>query len=87
MSVFGLVRLLLFVFVLWLVFVAVRRLFLLPVAPRQDKGREREQKSLPLVQDPQCGRFIVERDAVRASLRGQVLHFCSQECCDLYKNK
>jgi YHS domain-containing protein len=36
------------------------------------------------LQDPQCGRFVLERDAIRTSVHGQGLHFCSQECRDLY---
>ena len=80
----GLLRFLLLVIALWLIISGVRRLFLLPSFFRRDKEEEKKQKELPLVQDLQCGRFMLERDAVRASLRGQGLYFCSQECCDLY---
>jgi YHS domain-containing protein len=37
-----------------------------------------------LIEDPQCGRFVPEHDAVHISFQGQGLHFCSQECRDLY---
>jgi len=80
----GLLRLLLLAIAVWLIISGVRRLFLLPSFPRRDKEEEKEQEGVPLVQDPQCGRFVLERDAIRASLHGQGLHFCSQECCDLY---
>ena len=80
----GLPRLLLLALALWLIISGVRRLLLLPSFPRRDKEEEKEQEGVLLVQDPQCGRFVLERDAVRASFHGQVLHFCGQECCDLY---
>ena len=80
----GLLRLLLFAIAIWLIISGVRRLLLLPSFPRRDKEEEKEQEGVLLVQDPQCGRFVFERDAVRASFHGQVLHFCGQECCDLY---
>jgi hypothetical protein len=81
----GPLRLLLLAVALWLIISVVRRLFLPPpfLPPRKKEG-EKEQEGVPLVQDLQCGRFVPERDAVSASFHGQRLHFCSQECCDLY---
>jgi YHS domain-containing protein len=80
----GLLRLLLLAFAIWLVISGVRRFFLLPSFPPRNKEEEKEQEGVLLVPDPQCGRFVPERDAVRASFRGRILHFCSQECRDLY---
>lgn len=80
----GLLRLLLLAIALWLIISSVRRLLLLLSFSRRDIEEGKKQKELPLVQDLQCGRFILERDAVRASLHGQGLYFCSQECRDLY---
>ena len=80
----GLLRLLLFALALWLIISGVRRLLLRPFLPRRDKEEDQEREGVLLVQDPQCGRFVLERDAVRASFHGQVLHFCGQECRDLY---
>jgi len=80
----GFLRLLLLAVALWLIISGVRRLLLLSSFSRRDKEEETKQKELPLVQDLQCGRFMLERDAVRASLHGQGLYFCSQECRDLY---
>ena len=80
----GGLRLLLMTIALWLIISSLRRLFLL-LFSRRDKEGKQEQKELPLVQDPQCGRFMLERDAVYTSLPGQGIHFfCSQECRDLY---
>jgi YHS domain-containing protein len=81
---FGLLRLLFFVVAFWLFFSVVRRLFLFSSLPRREKKKNQEQVTALLVQDPQCGRFLSEHDALQASVRGQVVHFCSQECLDLY---
>ena len=81
----GLLRLLFLAIALWLIISSLRRLFLRLAFSRRDREEEKEQKELPLVQDPQCGRFVLERDAVSTSLHGQGLHFCSQECRDLYR--
>ena len=81
----GLLRLLLLVVALWLIILVVRRLFLPPPSfPSRKKEEEKGQEGVPLVQDLQCGRFVPERDAVSTSFHGRRLHFCSQECCDLY---
>ena len=80
----GLLRLLLFAIAIWLIISGVRRLLLPSSFPRRDKEEEKEQEGVLLVQDPQCGRFVLERDAVRASVHGQGLRFCGQECRDLY---
>ncbi len=80
----GLMRLLLLAIAIWLIISGVRRLFLLPAFPRRDKEADTEQEGVLLVQDPQCGRFVLERDAVRISFHGQELHFCSRKCRDLY---
>jgi hypothetical protein len=81
----GLLRLLLLAIVLWLVISSLRRLFLLFASSRRDKEEEKKRKELPLVQDLQCGRFVLEQDAVSTFFHGQELHFCSQECRDLYR--
>lgn len=80
----GLLRFLLFALAIWLIISGVWRLFLPPSLSRRDREEEKEQESVLLLQDPQCGRFVLERDAIRASFRGQRLHFCSQECHDFY---
>lgn len=80
-----LVRLLLFALALYLIISGIRRL-LLPPPPARGGNRANRQEPHDelMVQDPQCGRFLTERDAVTASLHGRRLHFCSQECRDLY---
>ena len=80
----GLLRLLLLAVAIWLTISGVRRLLLPSSLPRRNKEEDQEQEAVLLVQDPQCGRFVLKRDAVRASFRGQIFHFRSQECHDLY---
>ena len=79
-------RLLFLACALWLIISSLRRLFLLLPFSRGDQEEEQgKHKELPLVQDLQCGRFVLERDAISASVHGQgLLFFCSQECRDLY---
>ena len=80
----GLLRFLALVIFIWMFIAGMRRLFLLLSLPQPDKEPEREQGEMLLVEDPQCGRFVPEHDAVHISFQGQELHFCSQECRDLY---
>jgi YHS domain-containing protein len=80
----GLLRLLLLAIAIWLIISGVRRLLLPSSLARRDTEEDQEQEDVLLVQDPQCGRFILKRDAARVSFQGQILHFCSSECHDLY---
>lgn len=81
----SLLRLILFALALYLIITGIRRLLLSPPAPRDanDVKRQGPRDEL-MVQDPQCGRFLTEREAVPASVRGQRFYFCSQKCRDLY---
>jgi YHS domain-containing protein len=82
----GLLRLLFLAVVSWLFLFIVRRLFLISSLPRQEKEKSQKRVTALLVHDPQCGRFVPERDALQVSLHGQALYFCSQACLDLYTN-
>jgi|SoiMethySBSTD1v2_1073268.scaffolds.fasta_scaffold860477_2 uncharacterized protein len=80
----GLLRFLLLVIFIWMCISVVRRLVHLLSLPRQGKEQSQNQEGMLLVQDPQCGRFVPEQDTLKISFHGQGLHFCSQECRDLY---
>lgn len=80
----GVLRFLALVIFTWMLISGVRRLFLLLSLPRPDKEKGHAKEGVLLVQDPQCGRFVPEPDALKISFHGQGLHFCSQECQDLY---
>jgi uncharacterized protein len=80
----SLLRLLLLAFAVYLIFSGIRRLFL-PYAAREAQRQKRQERQDELmVQDPQCGRFVTEREALTASVRGRLFHFCSRDCRDLY---
>ena len=83
----GLVRLLLLLAVGYLIIAGIRRLFL-PAASDPTKKRQADASSsegVSLVQDPQCGRFIPQNEAIRVSRRGRTVYFCSQECRAAYR--
>ena len=84
----GLLRLLLLFAVGYLVIAGIRRLFLPADSSGQKQaGQEHAQgvDGVPLVQDPQCGRFIPQNEAIRVSRRGRTVYFCSQECRAAYR--
>ena len=82
----GLLRLLLLLAVGYLVIAGIRRLFL-PATSDPTKGQADASGSegVPLVQDPQCGRFIPQDEAIQVSRRGRTVYFCSQECRAAYR--
>ena len=82
-----LIRLLLFAYAIFLIISGVRRLLLPTPLPRRNRKAEKGQEGVPMIQDPQCGRFVLERESVTATWQGQVLHFCSQECRNLYTRR
>ena len=78
-----LIRLLLWILVVaWLVRLG-RRLFAArrPAPPRAPAGPQPK----PLYRDPTCGRFIPAEIAHPLRMRGEIIHFCSQECRDRYR--
>ncbi len=81
----GVLRLLVMTIALWLIISSLRRVVRRLALSRRGKAEEKQPPELALVQDLQCGRFVLERDAVRTSWHGQALHFCSQKCRDLYR--
>lgn len=79
-------RTFLFAYMLWWLWSGLRRL-LLPAPQRPVQHHKEKADGLLMAKDPQCGRFVVEQEAIRASVRGQRLSFCSTECRDLYKGQ
>jgi YHS domain-containing protein len=47
-------------------------------------GPKAETRSGELKRDPVCGVFVAPEVAVTQSFGGQIVHFCSQKCCDQY---
>ena len=80
----GLVRLLLIAGLVYLVVAGLRRL---ASAGRNPSGSARgpDADNVPLVQDPHCGRFIPQTEALTVTRRGQTIYFCSRECRTAYR--
>ena len=81
----GLLRLLLLLGVAYLVIAGIRRLFLPAASDPKKRQANAPPEGVPLVQDPQCGRFIPQNEAIQVSWRGRVVYFCSQECRAAYR--
>lgn len=80
----GLVRLLLIAGLVYLVVAGIRRLASVGRNP-SGSARGPDADNVPLVQDPHCGRFIPQTEALTASRRGQTIYFCSRECRTAYR--
>lgn len=80
----GLVRLLLIAGLVYLVVSGLRRLASTG-RNHSDPARGPDADNVPLVQDPHCGRFIPQTEALTASRRGQTIYFCSRECRTAYR--
>ena len=83
----GLIRLLLLLGVGYLIITGIRRLFLstASLSQEQSDGSSNSADGVSLVQDPQCGRFIPQSEAIVVSQRGQTVYFCSEKCRTEYR--
>jgi len=78
-----LVRLLLwliFGFLAYTVFQAIKQALLKPPGPPPEKTSRGEE----MIQDPECSTFVPRSDAVKAQHNGKTLYFCSSDCRDKY---
>lgn len=55
-------------------------------AYRDDDGRP-GLRGEELVQDPQCGTYVVKGRAVSRRVRGATAYFCSDECAGRFERK
>lgn len=51
--------------------------------PKDNQSLQGEQ----MVQDPQCGTYLPQSDAISATIRGTQYHFCSRKCRKLFKKQ
>ena len=49
-----------------------------PAPPREQSGGE-------LKKDPVCGTFVAVASSIKATVKGETIHFCSTECRDKYR--
>ncbi len=40
-----------------------------------------------LKRDPVCGTYVAESSSVKLTVRGEVIHFCSEACRDKYSTR
>jgi YHS domain-containing protein len=83
----GLLRYLLIGLAVWILF-RVLKGWLSGPPPGQrggnvGQGQSREAVDL-MVQDPQCGVYLPQEEALRATVQGQERFFCSEACRDAY---
>jgi YHS domain-containing protein len=77
------IRLAIFVFLVIVVYKLLSRL--LKGAGVSDRGEvSGDRSTADLVQDPQCGAYILPAQAVKAKLGGKSFHFCSESCKGKY---
>jgi len=81
----GLIRLLLFVFLIYILYSLVKKVF---GAGSKISGRDRPSGVISeMVQDPFCKTYIPRNEAYKAIMGGEELLFCSRECAEKYKDK
>ncbi len=75
------IRLVIFVFLVIVVYKLLRGLVKgMGVSDRQEVSAD--QSDADLVQDPQCGAFILPAQGVSIRVGGKTYHFCSDSCRD-----
>lgn len=57
------------------------------VRPQARPGSGQTEVLDVMVQDPNCGTYVPQSEAVRARIKGEEAFFCSQKCRDEYKGK
>lgn len=40
-----------------------------------------------LIEDPICHKLVPKGQAIRLRHNGEIIHFCSEECCEIYEKK
>ncbi|MBW2091539.1 MAG: YHS domain-containing protein [Deltaproteobacteria bacterium] len=80
-------RWLIIVVLFYLIYRVIKGLFL-PRSPFEDQPAsswpsdeaENNKDASDLVQDPQCGVYLPQAEAIRYNVNGKTLYFCSQKC-------
>lgn len=87
MGLGGLLRWLIIGVVVWLLYRMVKRLIIGPNGPQARtnlRPRGGEEVLDVMVQDPQCGTYLPQHEALRARIEGREVFFCSEACRDAY---
>ncbi len=54
-----------------------------PKARKRPPNRTKEGETM--VEDPQCGTYLPQGDAIKATINGRQVYFCSKKCLKEYK--
>ena len=54
---------------------------------RTPKPQNQSDDGEIMVEDPQCGTYLPQSDAIKATIAGKQHYFCSKECLKEFKNK
>ena len=73
------IRLVVFVFLVFVVYKLLSRLLKGPGTLHQQEVAG-NQIEADLVQDPQCGAYILPAQGIAARVMGKTFHFCSESC-------
>ena len=76
-------RLLIYILLAY-VFYRVAKGFFKP-RPEAVRGRETGEVIDEMVQDPVCETYVPRRDAVKRSINGREVYFCSKECAEKFE--
>jgi YHS domain-containing protein len=79
-----LARYLLIALAVWVLYRLVRRLLAGPRATSSPDLRANPEEIEVMVADPQCGTFLPQHEALKATVNGQVRYFCSEACRDAF---
>lgn len=77
------IKLLMLALVGFIIYSMVSGLFLRIGRPRRPENRSNRGETM--VEDPQCGTYLPQSDAIKAHIHGQEHYFCSQKCLKDYK--
>jgi YHS domain-containing protein len=85
-GLWSLIKLGLIALAVWLLYKSARRFL---GAEGSSRGRVRRQPGPDgvidvMVQDPQCGTYLPKQEAIRAWVKGEERHFCSEACRDAF---
>lgn len=85
MGLYGLLKILLIAMVVWWLYKLLTRWLAKDDKPRQaapppPRPAPEDGKIEVMVQDPFCGTYIPQSEALTSIIAGQPVHFCSEKC-------
>jgi len=83
---FNIIRFIIICALIYFSYKLIRWIFSSPVATNHDLPRHKATaiKGEDLVEDPYCHTYVPLSQAYKASIEGQTVYFCSQQCFEKY---